>query len=106
MPTRPPIACSTPGCAAIATDGGRCPAHKRAPWATTKLSAHKRGYGARWRRIRSAKLARNPVCEICDKALATEVDHVKAKAHGGTDDDANLQSVCTGCHRAKTAKGA
>jgi 5-methylcytosine-specific restriction protein A len=36
-------------------------------------------------------------------AVATHVDHIKPKAHGGTDDDDNLESLCAACHRAKTA---
>ncbi|WP_221899405.1 HNH endonuclease [Xanthomonas sp. GW] len=33
---------------------------------------------------------------------ATEVDHILNVAEGGTDDDANLQAICTDCHGAKT----
>ncbi len=35
---------------------------------------------------------------------ATCVDHVRALAHGGDDSDANLESLCTPCHSAKTAR--
>lgn len=35
---------------------------------------------------------------------ATSVDHIIPKAHGGTDDDSNLESLCWECHRAKTAR--
>lgn len=35
---------------------------------------------------------------------ASTVDHITPKAHGGTDDDINLQSLCWACHKAKTAK--
>ena len=35
---------------------------------------------------------------------AKEVDHILAKANGGTDDPNNLQSICVACHREKTAK--
>ncbi|MFW4112699.1 HNH endonuclease, partial [Klebsiella pneumoniae] len=34
---------------------------------------------------------------------AKTVDHIKAKAHGGTDDDSNLESICYACHKSKTA---
>ncbi|WP_139157546.1 HNH endonuclease, partial [Enterobacter hormaechei] len=34
---------------------------------------------------------------------ATSVDHIIPKAHGGTDDDSNLESLCWPCHRKKTA---
>ena len=33
---------------------------------------------------------------------ATQVDHIKPKAKGGTDDWDNLQSICDRCHDAKT----
>ncbi|WP_318591161.1 HNH endonuclease, partial [Enterobacter kobei] len=35
---------------------------------------------------------------------AETVDHIKPKAHGGTDDLSNLESICRGCHKAKTAR--
>jgi 5-methylcytosine-specific restriction endonuclease McrA len=35
--------------------------------------------------------------------IATEVDHRLPKSQGGTDDDANLQSICSPCHKTKTA---
>ncbi|HCL5939948.1 TPA: HNH endonuclease [Citrobacter freundii] len=37
-------------------------------------------------------------------APAETVDHIKPKAHGGTDDLSNLESICSGCHKAKTAR--
>lgn len=33
---------------------------------------------------------------------ATEVDHIKPKAKGGTEDDDNLQAICHTCHVDKT----
>ncbi|EHS1339913.1 HNH endonuclease, partial [Escherichia coli] len=35
---------------------------------------------------------------------AKTVDHIIPKAHGGTDADCNLQSLCWPCHKAKTAR--
>ncbi|WP_142461836.1 HNH endonuclease signature motif containing protein [Klebsiella spallanzanii] len=32
------------------------------------------------------------------------VVHIKPKAHGGTDDLSNLESICRDCHKAKTAR--
>ncbi|WP_233132569.1 HNH endonuclease [Paraferrimonas haliotis] len=34
---------------------------------------------------------------------AVTVDHIVAKAHGGTDHMENLQALCDKCHKAKTA---
>ncbi|ELV2160624.1 HNH endonuclease [Escherichia coli] len=35
---------------------------------------------------------------------AKTVDHIIPKAHGGSDADSNLQSLCWPCHKAKTAR--
>ena len=35
---------------------------------------------------------------------STTADHVVDRADGGSDDDDNLQGVCTGCHSSKTAR--
>ncbi|MEQ7870735.1 HNH endonuclease signature motif containing protein [Chromohalobacter salexigens] len=35
---------------------------------------------------------------------ASEVDHIVGQAFGGTDDDDNLEAICTPCHKAKTAR--
>jgi 5-methylcytosine-specific restriction protein A len=46
-----------------------------------------------WGSIRAAHLRREPGCRVC-RAPATTVDHVRMRAWGGTDDEANLQSLC------------
>lgn len=75
----------------------------------SKASRHARGYGAAWDRVRLQALKRD--CYLCQPCLragriteAREVDHIKPKAKGGTDDLANLQSICSPCHIEKTAK--
>ena len=77
-----------------------CPDHKRKAWSDKKTSASSRGYGARWRRLRTMILARDPLC-ACG-APSTEVDHIIGKAKGGTDALDNLQGICEPCHKAKT----
>ncbi|WP_245392277.1 HNH endonuclease [Salinicola halophyticus] len=37
---------------------------------------------------------------------ATEVDHIVNVEAGGTDDDSNLEAICSPCHKAKTAREA
>jgi len=69
---------------------------------------HQRGYGKEWDRKRKRILERDEgLCVPCRKAdrvsLARQVDHIVQKASGGSDDDSNLQSICTDCHEAKTA---
>lgn len=36
--------------------------------------------------------------------LADEVDHTIPLSKGGTDDDSNLEAICTPCHKVKTQK--
>jgi 5-methylcytosine-specific restriction enzyme A len=72
-------------------------------------SRHERGYGRAWDKLRLRILARdNHLCKECEKAgrltPATEVDHITPKAKGGTDDPENLASICSPCHRDKTAR--
>jgi 5-methylcytosine-specific restriction protein A len=44
-------------------------------------------------------------CRHCSRALRVgEVDHIKPLEHGGTNDDDNLQLLCSICHKIKTAK--
>ncbi len=60
-------------------------------------------YGtARWRRIRAAKLARDPVCEECRRELANEVDHVDGDNRNNA--ATNLRSLCRPCHSRKTRR--
>ena len=70
-------------------------------------SAWRRGYDARWRRLRLMILRRDKfVCCVCGKPGATEVDHIKPLVEGGENDDGNLQSLCRRCHAIKTGRDA
>ncbi|WP_372570373.1 HNH endonuclease [Ruegeria jejuensis] len=74
-------------------------------WHST--SRHERGYGYEWVKRRDRILARDGyLCQPCLRkgrpTPAQEVDHIIPKAQDGTDDDKNLQSICTPCHKAKT----
>lgn len=66
------------------------------------------GRGGRpWRRKREAVMRRDAyLCQPCKGqgrvTEATEVDHIRNVAEGGTDDESNLQAICAGCHGAKT----
>lgn len=76
-------------------------------------SAARRGYDARWRRLRLMFLRAHPLCEICEEAglvvAATDVHHKLAKRDGGKDEWDNLQALCHSCHsritNAETARG-
>jgi 5-methylcytosine-specific restriction endonuclease McrA len=52
--------------------------------------------GGDWPAIRKRKLQANPRCERCG-ATATTVDHILARAFGGTHAATNLMSVCAHC---------
>jgi len=65
-------------------------------------TAHARGYGRKWRELRSLVITRDPICRLCRDQLTIEVDHIVRKADGGTDDLNNLQGLCKACHQDKT----
>lgn len=76
--------------------------------AWSKQSRHERGYGSAWVKTRANILKRDR--HLCIPCLmggrptpATQVDHIKPKAKGGTDDPTNLQAICDDCHNLKTA---
>ena len=112
MPPRTPKACRVRGCRNTTTDpSGYCENHKGEGWKSYKLgqSRQQRGYGTKWEVIRERILKRDK--GLCQNHLrqaivkqASCVDHIKAKAHGGTDEDSNLESLCWSCHAAKTAR--
>ncbi|MFN7019901.1 MAG: HNH endonuclease [Phycisphaerales bacterium] len=121
MPRLPPRPCRHPGCPGLVdpSSGSRvCPRHgavdglpgvsdPRGPaWGGDRGSAHSRGYGARWRRLRRIILARDPVCRVCQASPAVTVDHLVPKAEGGGDDEGNLQGLCAACHTRKTQRDA
>jgi 5-methylcytosine-specific restriction protein A len=111
MPGKWKTVCRAAGCMTSLVTPGYCDKHthlKREPWATTRTSSHARGYGFAWTLLRKQVMTRDKgLCQVCWAdhriGLATEVDHIVAKAKGGSDDLANLQSICHACHVAKTA---
>ena len=73
-------------------------------------TSSERGYNALWRKLRTAFLAKNPLCAECKRAgkvkPATDVDHI-VPHHGDQKlfwDVSNLQALCKRCHSRKTAK--
>lgn len=106
MPARAPHPCHKAGCCNLTTKR-YCQAHEATQrpkaWKSTKGSSTSRGYGARWRRLRELILNRDPFCMVCQRAPATAVDHIRAKADGGDDDESNLRGICTACHKKKTS---
>ncbi|WP_201555800.1 HNH endonuclease [Psychrobacter sp. 72-O-c] len=64
---------------------------------------HGRG-GRPWRRKREQIFTRDKfTCQVCGRVGGDlELDHIVNVAKGGTDDDDNLQTICTTCHKPKT----
>lgn len=63
------------------------------------------GRGGRpWRRLKQKIHTRDEwTCLCCGRVtMDLELDHIKNKAQGGTDDESNLQSLCAPCHKKKT----
>lgn len=57
-----------------------------------------------WTKTRARILHRDAhTCGYCGRE-ATTVDHIIARANGGTDEDANLIACCTPCNSSKGAK--
>ena len=95
MPHSAPRACHVPGCQHTVTPTSPCPIHPSTqPWKHEVASSTARGYGADWQRKRAAKLRSEPLCRPCKQAgrvtAAVEVDHVIAKAKGGTDESRSI----------------
>lgn len=66
-------------------------------------NAHARGYGRDWKIIRDEHLRNYPWCVLCGET-GTDVDHIRPRKQGGTDDPDNLQTLCHKHHSAKTAR--
>ena len=119
MPTRPPRACTQPGCGATTLTGGKCSDHRHAIEVARGSSTH-RGYDRDWRKIRARYLARFILCvdaydqERCDQLgasrcrssgrveAATVVDHIDGNAWNR--DFTNLRSLCATCHNRRTMR--
>jgi 5-methylcytosine-specific restriction protein A len=111
MPMAPPTLCSHPGCGVKLTGNKhRCEKHKLVSWVdSVRKSRHERGYDNDWLKLRKRIMQRDIwQCQPCKKngrlTIAEEVDHIICKAHGGTNDEDNLQAICKECHKTKTAK--
>lgn len=109
MPNRAPRLCSYAGCGSVSTDG-YCDKHKKlSGWEsdTVRGNRHERGYGTKWDKLRLKILKRdNYLCTQCKRngkvTAGTQVDHIKPKLLGGTDNSDNLQTLCVPCHKQKT----
>jgi 5-methylcytosine-specific restriction protein A len=108
MPAKPPKPCTKPGCRAYATTDSRCDDHQR-PAFEGRGSGSSRGYGFKWSKIRDKILDRDQhLCQECDRngrvTRAAQVDHIRPKYKGGTDNHDNLEAICEECHKLKTSR--
>jgi 5-methylcytosine-specific restriction protein A len=99
--------CRVPYCASYAVAGGFCPQHRGADMRSVRGPAGQISYtSARYRWMRKALLAREPMCRACKTEPATELDHIVP--HRGDPrrfwDQANWQGLCVKCHGKKTAR--
>ncbi len=107
MPSAPRKPCPEPGCPRLVASG-RCDKHnlQRRHYAShPRGSSSQQGYGAAWRRVRAVVLQRDPICrdEAGCNQRSTDVDHIVARKHGGSDDASNLRGLCHRHHSRKTA---
>ena len=70
----------------------------------SKLSRQLRNYGSAWEATRKRVLERDSgLCQACLRknrvTIGDECHHVKPRAQGGSDDPANLTTLCGPCHR-------
>ena len=107
MTTRPVTPCRSPGCPGLIQGGGYCPACRaRGMGASWRGSRRAAGLPPGWAQTRLAILRRDgfacatPGCPYA----ADQVDHITPASRGGSDDPTNLQSLCTPCHRRKSAR--
>ena len=109
MPMAAPRPCAKAGCIRLASKKGRCDQHQPKAWDHKGKTRHERGYGSDWDKVRKDALIRDDyLCQVCLKkkiyTRATEVDHIKPKSKGGTNNLINLMSICNKCHKIKTQK--
>lgn len=111
MSVKPLRPCLHPGCRTLVR-GGYCDRHK--PKDASRRSAESRAWRGWYsldvwtKDLRPAQLLREPFCRECARhgirRRATDVDHVVPHDGDWTKftDRGNLQSLCHGCHSAKT----
>lgn len=78
----------------------------REPWERRTTYRDKRIRGRAGQALRAQVLSEEPFCRLClaqgKRVQATEVDHIKALAAGGTEAWSNRQALCRPCHEAKS----
>lgn len=92
--TKPLHPCPEPGCPVLVADG-KCSAHTTA---RAKDPDQAKFYGSsRWQSIRKLIRRRDPVCKLCLRGAATNVDHIDGNWRNN--DPSNLRGLCDPCDR-------
>jgi 5-methylcytosine-specific restriction endonuclease McrA len=86
------VTCGTP------SPDNYCSRHKPKPWAGSDRA---RRLPSNWPVLRAMVLGRDPICRVCNHAPSLEVDHIQ---HGDDHSLANLQGICSPCHRTKSGR--
>ena len=95
----------TGGCGDTTIKGGRCPECARSYERTIDRAGAAVYSTKRWRTTRRRKLHLNPICELCDSAIAEEVHHDPPLAEGGDPFHLDgLVSTCKPCHSRETRR--
>src|SRR5690554_5157768 len=108
--------CAVPRCPELAVDKRHCEKHQQKPKPKPqykhRLSAHRRGYGHKWRQERELYLREHPWCVMCARlgkdVRATQVDNTKP--HSGDqalfwDRENNWRALWARHHALKTGGG-
>ena len=76
--------------------------HKLRKFVTPRPSPESRGYGTRHRKLRLIVLREEPICRVCGKEPATDMDHIDGDVNNVA--RSNLQGLCKLCHGRKTVR--
>lgn len=110
MPYKAMHPCGHPGCPEIVPSGEKyCKKHSPLHKGEDVRPGRKNGnlYGtAKWQKMRRVVLTTHPICQICGKATADVVDHIKPHRSDPELfwDSRNLQALCKKCHDRKSLK--
>ena len=115
MPVKNKKPCGYVGCPELVEIGTQyCAKHQAKVYADydkyERTEERKERYQGSWKSIRIRFIKEHPFCDICFQngimTPAVLVHHRKPLAEGGTNDPANLQSLCKPCHsRLHTERG-
>lgn len=86
-------------------------AEQRKRYDQQRGTRQERGYDDEWYKVTRPRILLRDLyqCQQCGRFVGMKkrdahVDHIKAKAEGGSDEDSNLQTLCESCHSRKTVR--